>query len=157
MSSEFPGINSPQMQVTTNDVESWIHYWTIPLMRRISSSEGPIPMQEQGAATTTTTCWYSPETPRRLVWTAAPTSEERIRTSRRIWSLSSLTGATTSSHTTSAASGVLLRTASSTCREDPPRTAWTTSRQPLVGILYLPLMCSMPFSQAPWFYSCSAK
>ena len=32
MSLEFPGIISLQIQVTTKDFESWIHYWTIPLM-----------------------------------------------------------------------------------------------------------------------------
>ena len=31
MSLEFPGIISLQIQVTTKDFESWIHYWTIPL------------------------------------------------------------------------------------------------------------------------------
>ena len=31
MSLEFPGIISLQIQVTTKDLESWIHYWTIPL------------------------------------------------------------------------------------------------------------------------------
>ena len=28
MSLEFPGIISLQIQVTTKDFESWIHYWT---------------------------------------------------------------------------------------------------------------------------------
>ena len=32
MSLEFPGIISLQIQVTTKDFESWIHYWTIPLI-----------------------------------------------------------------------------------------------------------------------------
>ena len=31
MSLESPGIISLQIQVTTKDFESWIHYWTIPL------------------------------------------------------------------------------------------------------------------------------
>ena len=31
MSLEFPGIISLQIQVTTKDFESWIHYWPIPL------------------------------------------------------------------------------------------------------------------------------
>ena len=30
ISLEFPGIVSLQIQVTTKDFESWIHYWTIP-------------------------------------------------------------------------------------------------------------------------------
>ena len=32
LSLEFPAINSRQIQVITKDVESWNHYWTIPLM-----------------------------------------------------------------------------------------------------------------------------
>ena len=31
MSLEFPGVISLQIQVTTKEFESWIHYWTIPL------------------------------------------------------------------------------------------------------------------------------
>ena len=31
ISLEFPGINLLQIQVTTKDFGSWIHYWTIPL------------------------------------------------------------------------------------------------------------------------------
>ena len=31
MSLDFPGIISLQIQVTSEDFESWINYWTIPL------------------------------------------------------------------------------------------------------------------------------
>ena len=34
MSLEFPRIVSLQIQVTTKDFKSWIHYWTIPLICR---------------------------------------------------------------------------------------------------------------------------
>ena len=35
MSLEFSEINFLQIQVTTKNLGSWIHYWTMPLMFKI--------------------------------------------------------------------------------------------------------------------------
>ena len=81
--------------------------------------KAPILTQEQDVVTMTMISWYTLETPRMPVWSAAPISEALIRTSSRISCLNSHTGATISLPTTSAASGVRTQTALSTGREDP--------------------------------------